>query len=285
MKNYFVALVLLFITLSCQKQAPVDETYIPDVENMFPYQLEHYSSKFKVPSRLTEISGISDMGNGLIATIQDEDGIVFIYSLTEEKVVREIKFAKSGDYEDIEIVGNIAYVLRSDGNIYKIDDFDGANIVSVIETPLKSKNDTEGMCYDRQSNSLWIACKSAAGIGKRIAGLRSVYAFDLTNEQFIEQPVIKVDLERLSEVGETNVPFEPSGIAIHPITGDKYLISSVGRVLLVLDSQNEIKHLRSLRQKGFKQPEGICFTKNGNMYLSNEGKGGKGNILKFNYIE
>ena len=42
------------------------------------------------------------------------------------------------------------------------------------------------------------------------------------------------------------------------------------------------KRVKELDEKLFRQPEGICFSPEGDMYISNEGQGGKGYILKFN---
>jgi len=289
MKRYFLTslsffFILVLIFSACQKKKNREEQP-PMVEGpRFPYLLQKYSYKYKLPKDLREISGISSLGNNLIACVQDELGYIYIYSQKEEKVLREIKFAGDGDYEDIEVVGNDGYVLRSDGVIYKIEDLDGSNRVSTILTPFDIDNDTEGLCYDQETNSLWIACKAASGIGKHIPFYRTAYAIDLKTNYVDEQPVVSINIPEIQEIADARIGFEPSCIAIHPFTGDKYLISSVDKVLIVLDIQNEIKHLRSLNHKGFKQPEGIFFDTNGDMFISNEGRGGKGNILRFDYI-
>ncbi|MGB0523967.1 MAG: SdiA-regulated domain-containing protein [Flammeovirgaceae bacterium] len=275
---------LLLITMSCNQKQKESRDHIRP-ESTFPYRLQYYSNKYKLPGFLEEISGISYLGNNLLACIQDEKGLVYIYSLAEEKVTQDIRFADNGDFEDIAVVGNAAYVLRSDGVLFQIDDFDGSNRVTKLETPLTSRNDTEGLCFHSESNSLWIACKAQSGIGKHVSGFRAAYSYSLGSQRLSEKPIIAIDLAYLEELAEQRLSFEPSGIAIHPITGHTYMISSVGKVLIVLDSQNEIIHLQSLSHKGFKQPEGICFAENGDLFISNEGRGGKGNVLRFEYIQ
>jgi len=79
--------------------------------------------------------------------------------------------------------------------------------------------------------------------------------------------------------------FGPSGIAVHPVTGEIYIVSAVGNVLIVLNRKNEIMHLQKLRKKVHQQPEGITFDQKGNLYISNEGKEGKGKILMFSYMK
>ncbi len=42
--------------------------------------------------------------------------------------------------------------------------------------------------------------------------------------------------------------------------------------------------IKQLDKKTFRQPEGICFDPEGNLFISNEGQGGKANILIFKYL-
>jgi hypothetical protein len=59
------------------------------------------------------------------------------------------------------------------------------------------------------------------------------------------------------------------------------VIGTVGKLLLVFSSAGELKNIQRLDGKYFIQPEGICISDNGNIYISNEGRIGKGNILLF----
>jgi uncharacterized protein YjiK len=77
--------------------------------------------------------------------------------------------------------------------------------------------------------------------------------------------------------------FSPSAIAVHPITGEIYVTSSKGKLLLVLDRQGRIVHLEKLKKSLHTQPEGICFDADGTMFIANEGKDGKAKIYKFRY--
>jgi DNA-binding beta-propeller fold protein YncE len=74
-------------------------------------------------------------------------------------------------------------------------------------------------------------------------------------------------------------------LAIHPFTRDIYVIASVGKLLVVLNPEGKIKHVIKLPVSVFKQPEGIAFDSAGNLFITNEGRNGKGNILKFLYLK
>ena len=122
------------------------------------YDLGSPDHRYTMPASLEEISGISWTGKGTLACIQDESGIIYCYNLEKEKVVSEIKFGKDGDYEDISIVKNTAYVLKSNGDIFRVKNFKKDEIkVKRYKTLLSNKNDAEGMFYDSSENRWLIA--------------------------------------------------------------------------------------------------------------------------------
>ncbi len=258
---------------------------------------------YQLPSYLEEISGLSYSGKGEIACVQDEKGTIYILSLEQGEIVKKYDFGDDADYEDITVVGKTAYILRNNGDIYRIRDFRKKDRkVKKFNTPLKEKNDTEGMTYDHRANALLIACKGSPSIDKEspYEGYKAIYRFDLEKEELEEDPIYLVDLERLDSYSdksaftkfsvrvakrlrliESETSFQPSGIAIHPVSGEIYIISSVGKLLIILDREGTVLEVKELDPVVFRQPEGICFSPEGDMYISSEGQGGKGYILKF----
>jgi len=267
------------------------------------YNLGNPDHRYTMPASLEEISGISWTGKGTLACIQDENGIIYCFSLEEEKVVSKNKFGKDGDYEDISVVKNTAYVLKSNGHIFRVKNFKKDEIkVKRYKTLLSNKNDAEGMVYDSSENRLLIACKGSPSIDKEkpFKGYRAVYAFDLETKELAKKPVYLLNLRnidsykdqgnftqfssKLSKILGITDPygnFRPSGIAIHPLTDEIYMISSVGKLLVVLDREGYILGVHALDPNLFRQPEGICFSPDGDLFISNEGRGGKGYVLKF----
>ena len=75
--------------------------------------------------------------------------------------------------------------------------------------------------------------------------------------------------------------FAPSGIAKHPVTGFYYVLSSVGRLLVICDDAGNLEHVHFLKSKVFIQPEGICFAPDGTMFISNEGRSLVGKVMRF----
>ncbi len=67
---------------------------------------------------------------------------------------------------------------------------------------------------------------------------------------------------------------------VYPATGDVYIVGGPGPGLLVMGSDGTKKKLYKLSSSDFPQPEGIAFAEAGELFISNEGKTGAGNILK-----
>ncbi len=299
-----LSIILIFagFTYFC---TPYNEENISMGKNPFKYDLEHPEERIILPAYLEEISGISYFGKGKLACVQDEKANIYVLNLKQEKIIDKCDFGVDADYEDISIIGNTAYILRNNGNIFRVENFKKNDFkVKKYKTPLKEKNDTEGLAFDPLSNSLLIACKGSPSIEKEnlYEGYKAIYKFDLEKEELNNQPEYLINLEQLDNYIDHNVftklsvkigkrlgliesetSFQPSGIAIHPIYGEIYIISSIGKLLIILDRKGKVLDVKELDPKIFRQPEGICFSPDGDMFISNEGQGGKGYILKFEY--
>lgn len=292
--NFILLLICSSLILRCTN--PLSS------ENNIPYEFRSPEKKYLLQSRLAEVSGLSFVSDEEVALIQDEDGKIFYFNLEKNAVTRQIWFAKDGDFEDLKIVNGVAYVIRSDGKIYEVANLDGTTgiVKNKYTTGLTAQNDSEGLCYDKIHNRLLIACKGKAGTDEKYKDKKAIYSFDLSSKELSDTPVFVIDVNKVEKLafGMQNVlldnimkiyrksnrkNFQPSGISIHPFTNDIYVVSSTARLLVVMDSAGNLKNVKKLSAWIFKQPEGIGFDSMGNLYISNEGRRGKGNILKFLY--
>ena len=75
--------------------------------------------KFNLPESLFAVSGIAlDKGQAdTVYAIQDEDGKLFRLAWDVPKQ-QHSKFSKKGDYEDVSVINDRAYILKSNGTIY-----------------------------------------------------------------------------------------------------------------------------------------------------------------------
>lgn len=204
------------------------------------YDLTKPTRSTELPDILLEVSGLTDLDDRTVAAVQDEDGVIFIFDLESEKIIREIKFDKDGDYEGITRAGNDLYVLRSDGKLFEILNYtDDDPEVEEYDTDVPVKNN-EGLAYDAKNNRLLLAGKSEPK-GKKHEDERTVYAFDLKDKKTSKKPVFtfkKKDVEKFIEENKPEksnfkVKLNPSAIAVHPTTDRLYVLSSRDNLLYI----------------------------------------------------
>jgi len=86
---------------------------------------------------------------------------------------------------------------------------------------------------------------------------------------FTEHFRVDVSALKLTSINR-KVRFHPSCLARHPLTREWYIISSVNKVLLVLDDKWKVSIVPA-EPVAVQTPEGLAFDRKGNMYISNEG--------------
>lgn len=234
---------------------------------------------WSVPKELTEISGIAYIGKDRFICVQDEMGILYFYNTASGEIEKRVKFAGKGDFEGLALAGKTAWVLRSDGVLYEVSPYDSDQPeVKEYATPLTPKNDCEGVAFDKKNNRLLVTVKKPDQKGSN-----PVYSFNLSTKTLDTNPAITIAFsDPLFEKQDKkkNREIRPSAIAFHPENGDLYVLEGTSPKLLVLDASHKPKKLWILDKDQFRQPEGLAFSPAGDLFISNEGGKGKGNILK-----
>jgi len=231
--------------------------------------------KWELPEVLREVSGIAYLDEQRFATVQDEEGTIFIYNHAAGKIEKEISFAGPGDYEDITVKNNTAFIVRADGRLYEVPLQGNKKDVKEHNTPLTVAHNVEGLFYDEENNRLLIAIKDDEPHTKEYKG---IYAFNLQTNTFVEEPVYKIGMndELLKGDGKKAKKFRPSALAIHPQTKELYVLDGPSARLLLMQD-GKAKKVYQLGPQ-FPQAEGITFSPSGELYISNEGKK-QGNII------
>lgn len=296
LRNYLSKITFfVYLALSCcQTENSING-------NFDGYNFTTPDKSFVLPEILHEISGVTIADSFSIGCVQDEKGVLFIYDLSSNEIRKSVNFFSKGDYEGISKAGSSMFVLRSDGTIFEIADYESDEI-SVIQykTGIPAKNN-EGLCYDPDNNRLLIACKDKVERGFGSAEKRYVYGFDLKSKTLTKDPVYAFDIQRIKEFAVNNnmklplklkkkgrkavpdIKFRPSEIGIQPVTKDLYLLSAEEHLLFIFNNNGSIKNIVRLDPALFKQPEGIAFFRNRDMLISNEGQKKQPTLLRFNY--
>ena len=247
-----------------------------------PYDLDDPDSTYKLPARYVEISGIWPVpGEDALVFVQDEALQVHHLDLSSGAVT-EYNAHGFHDSEDIVVINDTAFILTAGEKpmLHEIIGYSGETPVNRdYDLRLDPLYDPEGLCLDVVKKRLLIACKGSPLDADRA---RKVFAFDLQSKQRSETPALVIDSSDFLD-GESI--FHPSGIAIHPLTGEVYVISTRS-IKMVVRYSPEGCYLgkAKLRKKRFPQPEGITFAESGDLFIASEGnKSKKARIYRFLY--
>jgi uncharacterized protein YjiK len=309
--NYVYTIVLALLFVNCKSQEKKEilnnaeesiATLVADsLDYHFPYELKNYKEVIILPNELIELSGLSlNSDSTELLCNNDEKGNIYRLN-TSGEIIETLDFGPKGDYEGIERVGDKVYTVNSSGTIFEYNVL--TKSTTKYKTGLSQYNDVEGLGYDGES--LLLACKGGGSIDKKdkTKNYKSVFKFNLQYMELnsspflvikdedlksffekwneVDQPAKKKYKKRLKDIAD----FSPSGIAMHPIDSTFYIISTVGKTLVVLDKMNNIKMVESLDENIHTQPESICFSKEGDLYIGNEGKGLTAKIYTYNSIK
>jgi DNA-binding beta-propeller fold protein YncE len=76
--------------------------------------------------------------------------------------------------------------------------------------------------------------------------------------------------------------FAPSAIGVDPVTGQIYLLTTAGPMLVVLDAAaDSVLEVVALNRDVHAQPEGLAFDADGSLYISNEGRSTQATLHRF----
>ena len=311
LKTFLIAALLV---AQCGSNATKQDTATAQTENSergilaseapspnFPYDLNSPNAAFDLEVSLREISGLTTTPKAEnLAAVQDEKGQLFYINKKSGKVTPSLIFAEDGDFEGLEFVGDTLWVVKSKGRLFKLWNLDKTpyDRASFKIESLKKAN-IEGLGYDAKNNRLLLAQK---GDKTDDATNRAIFAFDLKNQTSSVSKAFDISLSdfqafladkkekryrHLTEDYINNpvakgVEFGPSGVAVHPPSGNIYVLSSMNKVLIVLSAEGKILEMVKLDKNRLPQPEGICFDKDGTLYLSSEAKDNpKGKLFVF----
>lgn len=224
-----------------------------------------------LPHPLQEVSGIAfDSTNGMLIAINDEKGCLFVLD-TLNNVKATIPFAGTGDYEDVVINKGRALALKSDGDIYLIEQYT-SDTPPVKHFRYRGCNaEFETLIWDKRVSRYLLVSKICTKHKNNCiysfspaTGSFSLYDKQINRREF----KIKTGMEG----------FHPSGGAIDR-DNNLLMLSAMEHVLIKLDKNWVITDVFQLNKDVLPQPEGIAFDMRGQLYLSTEAAGGKPKLI------
>jgi len=239
----------------------------------------------KLGTKLDEISGICWINDSLILANNDEAGRIFAIDLNASTPgeFRNIKFGPKDDYEDIVKVDSAIYLLVATGKIVRVTHYQDEATVKVEEVAtLGGENEFESLYYEKEVNSLVMICKNCH---KEKDKFRSAYRFSLDSNKLIDTPYYQIQMDEIRKMtDDQGAEFRPSAASVNPRDNNIYIVSSIGKLMVVINKKGKVMQAFRISATMFPQPEGITFASNGDMFISNEiGTEPEPSLLKFKY--
>ncbi|MEP6925999.1 MAG: SdiA-regulated domain-containing protein, partial [Ginsengibacter sp.] len=302
--NLIASIVFISLSFACNtnnfnSKAPVivelppkkiaDSSKTSEAGVVFNYDLKTPDHSWRLPDQLIEVSGNTWIDKDHLILIEDLHPDLYLIKIDDKNATLEktIPFAEEDkekiDIEDVTYVNNTVYALWSHGVIFKIADWNTKPQVEKIKTFLSKDNNTEGLCYDPVTRKLLVACKDASNVAEEKKSAKALYEFDMTQNKLNDQPFLLIHKKDFKKVTDQKLDFNPSAVAVHPITHDIYLLSTRdNKCMAVYSHDGKLKSFQLIDKDMMSQPEGICFSPEGKLYISSEGKKGEpGNLFEF----
>ena len=227
---------------------------------------------WELPELLNEVSGIAWVNDSTIACIQDEEGAIYHFNLNTGEISYDTVFSENADYEALALDQENAYVMRSDGRIFEILDYVGDNqTVQHFDTAFDEDNNMESLTLDPKSRELITVAKDE---GLEEKDLKGLYRIDIGTRKQEAQPFMTINMKDKAfeafQKKDAEKTFSPSDLAIHPKTGDYYIVDGKKPKLLILSATGKVKAVHELNPFHFAQPESITFSPQGTLYIANE---------------
>lgn len=241
-------------------------------------------NKWFLPHQLEEISGLAWHSKNTIATINDEKGKIYLYNIKKKEIVKTISFGKNGDYEGIAYAKPFFYVINSKGKLYFVNEENGN--VDKYQLPFTVENDVEGLCTFGPKHLL-VALKGRGGMNGKKADFKGIYKVSIEDPSDVK---LAYKIPKGKSTG-------PSGVFFDEKNNEVIVLSHRSKEIFFIDaassgdsvtsdkansSSNGIIKTVKIKRSIFEQPEGICISPDGRLFISNEmGNNLKGNLLEF----
>lgn len=236
--------------------------------------------QWKLPKKLNEISGLAVTPDGRLFAHGDEKGIVYQIDYENGSLIKAFSLgdpAVRGDFEGIALVGNVVYLVTSEGKIYRANEGrDGERVAyQAFDTGLASQCEIEGLALDGRGQDLLLACKESRA--KALVGISMIYRWSLKEQRVLPQSIAVDAVAVARRLGKK--AFNPSGIDVVGASGHLILVAAHQQAIVETDANGRIlAALRFPLQNRHRQSEGIAITPDGRLLIADEGGDGRARL-------
>jgi hypothetical protein len=238
-----------------------------------------------LPLSLAEISGLAPTGDGAVYAHGDEQAVVFRFDPATRRLTGRFGFGGKGgvlrgDFEDIQVVAERVFLVKSDGSIYDAPSAaDGKVVDAVRRTAGFGGNcEVEGMAWDPDTRSFLLLCKQVKS--KRWKKQIVVLAVSAATWRVEPEPRMVIPEDALEQVTGAK-GFSGSAITRHPRTGTYLMVAGPERAYAEVDARGRVLGGGRLDKQRHPQPEGITVTPDLTLLISDESVSGPATITAY----
>ncbi|MBT8143169.1 MAG: SdiA-regulated domain-containing protein [Gammaproteobacteria bacterium] len=238
--------------------------------------------QWKLPKKLYEVSGLGRRGEQVYLH-DDQLGVVYEVDYTDGKLVKAFAVGRKtlqDDFEGIALTEQHVYLVNSDGTLYRFAEGQNGERVEFdqFRTGIGRRCEIEGLVYHRARQQLLLVCKQARH--RDLDGTVTVFAWSLADLELLEDPYLQLPVDAIPGDGDDR-RFNPSGIAIHPVSGHLYIVAARQNGLIEIDDNAQVVRRLRLPRERHRQTEGIEFLEDGRLLLADEGRGKRARLTLY----
>ncbi len=246
---------------------------------------EKTATHLKLPTNLEEISGLAMTRDNRLLAHNDERGIIFEIDYRNGSIAKafqltDMKNPVASDFEGIATIDDQIYLVTSSGRIYECREGTAGESVlfNVYTTGVGRDCEIEGLAYDESKRALLLMCKDARSAD--MEGQLAIYHWSIDEKQ------IRKDAHTIIPVAEFSQhikgkKFQPSGIERHPASGNYFIVAARQGAIAEITPRGQIIAVREFPAQWHRQIEGITFSADGTLIVSDEGAGRKARLTLY----
>ncbi|MYA21863.1 MAG: hypothetical protein F4Z30_03305 [Gemmatimonadetes bacterium] len=241
------------------------------------YDLEKPAQHFKLPKRLREISGLARLDTNRLLAHDDERGVVCEIDPRTGAIVKAFALSDqrapvADDFEGIAAAEGRLYLVSSAGRLYEFGEgADGETVLyNLYTTGIGRDCEIEGLAYDPDQRVLLLISKNARN--PQLADHIAIYRWSLDTKQLVAAGPLLIPVAMLAARIDRK-QFQPSGIERHPRSGNYFVVAARQCAVAEITPQGQVRAVAKLAAKRHPQAEGIAFTADHALVISDEGAG------------
>ncbi len=241
-------------------------------------------ARWLLPAPLGEISGLALTSDNRLLVHGDEYGRVWELDYRRGVLVKQFSLGDGwlqADFEGMTRARDTLWMLTSDGRLFAFREGKADERVGYTthDTGLGKACEFEGVAFDSTFNALLLSCKRVLG-EKRDKEI-VIYRWNLSPPVGVSDMPLTVPVEHVRGTQQWK-SFQPSDLAVDPVTGNYVVVSSGERALISMSRAGDAVSAREMPPQ-HQQIEGVAITRDGLLIVSDEAVKGPATITLYRW--